>query len=593
MNTSFANDAFEVTGDWKFEHGNESQWKSQDFDDRLWERVEVPKLLFQGHEKPVMGWYRVKFDVIKPVKDQLALHIETIRHADETWLNGTRIGGIGTTYGAWDFLHTNPQSLPRLYKIPDALLKEKNNVLAIKVNVGFGEAWGAMFPGGAGITKGKVYIGDYQKLQQEIHYKELKIITLDTVFAALGVLDLLIILLLIKTALGSIPEFKWLLMTSFFLLLGASAHDINFVYSIDLISTNFALVTAMLVLPFTTAMYFWSQYRDIPRNIIVGMTLLWGVNILVILFPNVPFSLKNICWYIWNAQAAIFFLYSIYAAFKGIVYKRLGAVAQLLGIVIYVFSIRSQWLPEEFFGHRNIQIGSVFYRYALLVAYFQQMAGIRINYKQLNYKLVGIVENVRHSIARELHDGIGQYLASIKLQTKLAEKSGNPNYSLIYKQLDDSILGLRRLINGLHPVVIDEVNISKALEIESRNIMKTYDVSISVNALDLNFHKTIEAYIFRIFQECVANSIKHGDAKEIKVKLQSGKEYIKVSIEDDGKGFLVNEEDGIKEESGYGLISIHERVALLNGSLDVRSVPNQGTCVKFMIPLKGYEFTDE
>jgi len=453
------------------------------------------------------------------------------------------------------------------------------------VNVGFGDAWGAMFPGGSGIVRGKVLIGDYGVMHKEVTEKTLKIITIDTIFIILGLIDFLIVLFLIKTALGPISEFKWLLLTSFFLLLGSAGHDINFVYSISIIDTNLSMAIAMLILPYTTAMYFWSQSRDVQRGVIVVMSLVWAVNVFVVLVPSFPNVVKTFCWYIWNLQAVLFFLYSIFSACRGVINRRVGAIAQLLGIAVYVISIRSQWLPMEHFDHRNVQIGSLFYRYTLLVAYFQQMAKIRIDHKELNIKLVSVVEKVRHSIARELHDGIGQYLASVKLQTKLSEKSNKLNYSIIYEQLDHSIVELRRLINGLHPVIVDELSMAEALHLESKKLMEVYSVIIDVDADEVTLNEISRANIFRIFQECVANAIKHGDAKEVSIKLKSYKNTVKIEIRDNGKGFVPDQKSSDNQDGGYGLISIYERVSLLNGAINIKSTPSEGTSVTIELPL--------
>lgn len=590
IGTSFAgaNDV-QLKNNWLFHHGDSPNWSQPSFDDSPWATVEVPKLLFQGHNTPVKGWYRIHFDFQKSNQQNLALFIETIRHADETWLNGTRIGGLGETYDAWDFLHTNPQSLPRLYKIPDQLLQSQNNVLAIKTNVGFGAAWGAMFPGGAGITKGQVVIGQYDTLLEKVHKKTLKIITLDTVFAVLGVIEFVIIIVLLKTALGPVPEFKWLLACSFFLLLGAAAHDINYIYSIKFISANLAMVTAMLVLPYTTAMYFWSQYRDIPSKLITIVSVIWTINVMVILLPNISYELKNICWYLWNLQAVAFFFYAIYAAFKGLIYKRIGAYAQFFGIIIYVFSIRSQWLPDDFFGHRNIQFGSIIYRYALLFAYFQQLTHIRMDFKKLSIRIVDITDNVRHSIARELHDGIGQHLASAKLQTNLAlhteDKDKHLNY--VKAELERAVQGLRRLINGLHPVIIDQTPIKGALETECKNIEKIYGISIQLNVTDINLEKRTEIHVFRIFQECVSNAIKHGLARQVEIQLSTKKGYVFLSIKDDGVGFNNNAKQEYHNDSGYGFVSLQERITLLNGHIDITSDQGKGCHIQIKFPTSG------
>lgn len=579
-------DVVQLKNNWLFQYGDSPHWSLPSLDDTSWQTIEVPKLLFQGHNTPVKGWYRIHFDLNEPNNEELALLIETIRHADETWLNGVKIGGLGNTYEAWDFFHTNPQSLPRLYKIPDELLNEKNNVLAIKTNVGFGEAWGAMFPGGAGITKGKVLIGNYASLLEEVHKTELRIITLDTVFAVLGILDLLIIIVLIKTALGPVPEFKWLLTSSFFLLVGAAAHDINYTYSIEFISTNLSMVTAMLVLPYTTAMYFWSQYRDIPSKLITILSALWAINVTVILLPNAPFELKNICWYVWNLQAVAFFLYAIYAAFKGLIYKRVGAYAQFFGIIIYVLSIRSQWLPEDFFGHRNIQFGSIIYRYALLFAYFQQLTHIRIDFKKLSIRIVGLTDSVRHSIARELHDGIGQHLASAKLQTSLSLHSAekDKHMGFVQSELEQAVQGLRRLINGLHPVIIDQTNINNALATECKNIERIYGITTSLKVIDITMDKSAETHIFRMFQECISNAIKHGLATSVAIKLSTKKGYVFLSIRDNGIGFNIKNKHEYREDGGYGFVSLQERVTLLNGNIDITSEAGKGCHIQIKFP---------
>ncbi|MDX2423378.1 MAG: sensor histidine kinase [Amphritea sp.] len=582
----------QIKNNWLFQHGDLPNWSQPLYDDSAWQTVEVPRLLFQGHNTPVKGWYRVHFDFNTPKQHDLALFIETIRHADETWLNGTRIGGLGETYEAWDFLHTNPQSLPRLYKIPPQLLTEKNNVLAIKTNVGFGEAWGAMFPGGAGITKGKVLIGDYDTLLDRVHNTKLKIITLDTVFAVLGILDLLIILVLLKTALGPVPEFKWLLACSFFLLLGAAAHDINYIYSIRFINTNLSMVTAMLVLPYTTAMYFWSQYRDISTKLITVLSAIWAFNITMLLLPSISFELKNICWYLWNIQAVMFFFYAIYAAFKGLIYKRVGAYAQFFGIIIYVFSIRSQWLPDDFFGHRNIQFGSIIYRYALLFAYFQQLTHIRMDFKKLSIRIVGITDSVRHSIARELHDGIGQHLASAKLQTSLALSSDEKDKHLdfVKSELEQAVQGLRRLINGLHPVIIDQTPINQALESECKNIGKIYGITTSLNCADVKMDKNTEIHVFRMFQECVSNAIKHGLATTIAIQLSTKKGYVCLSIRDNGIGFNIKDKREYRDDGGYGFVSLQERITLLSGHLDMTSETGKGSHIQIKFPLSPASF---
>ena len=106
--SGLADDQFEIVGDWKFQSGDHVDWSRTHFDDHHWQNVKVPKLLFQKSGESVIGWYRVKFDVLALGSRQLALFIETIRHADEAWINGVKVGGLGEVHGAWDLMHTNP-----------------------------------------------------------------------------------------------------------------------------------------------------------------------------------------------------------------------------------------------------------------------------------------------------------------------------------------------------------------------------------------------------------------------------------------------------------------------------------------------------
>lgn len=586
-NTAIASNILQPLTNWQLKYSDHAEYSSSKQNDTTWHDTQVPKLLFQGHHQSTFAWYRVYFDKPLVASDNPALLIESIRHADSAWINGVKIGGMGTTYQPWDFFHTNPQSLPRLYKIPPKLLKATNNVLIIKTNVGFGKAWGAMFPGGAGITKGNVYIGNYDALLPKVHTKELNIIALDTVFATFSFIDLLIIGLLVVVSLGYSNEFKWLVVNSIFLLIGASAHDLNFIYSINLVSVNYSLITAMLVLPYTIAMYFWSQYQDVPKRVMIGLSLLWATFLILLLIPSISPDLKVITWYLWSILALVFLSYAIVAATKGLYYHRTGAIAQFIGIVIYITSIRSQWLPDDWFGHRNIQIGSLFYRYALLFAYFQQLAQFRVGYKELANRLITITDDVKHSLARELHDGIGQHLASAKLHLQLDNHKDSKQHSpIIQQEVSDSISDLRRLINDLDPITLDKISITQILTMEGKKISNIYSINITVTTqTDPILNHEEKMNIFRIFQESISNAVNHGEAQTITVSINQQHNNFSMIIKDNGIGFSVLTAKQRNNNSGYGLISINERIALLNGHIDIISAPNKGATLKLNFPI--------
>lgn len=240
------------------------------------------------------------------------------------------------------------------------------------------------------------------------------------------------------------------------------------------------------------------------------------------------------------------------------------------------------------FGHRNIQFGSIVYRYAILFAYFQQLTHIRVDYKKLSIRTVNITDDVRRSIARELHDGIGQHLAAAKLQTNLALHSEKMSQHLghVISELENAVQGLRRLINGLHPVIIDQTDICNALAGECENIKKLYNVRVNLDAQNVTLDKQAEIHVFRIFQECTFNAIKHGKATEIDSHISTRKDHIHMIISDNGTGFMTQDVKGLREDGGFGFISLQERITLLNGRLDITSEKGKGCTVKINFPLK-------
>jgi len=573
-----------ISEHWKFQHGNDTSWSSPNFNDTQWSAITVPSILPQQHGKDTVGWYRVHFDVTAATATPQALLIDYIRHADETWLNGKKIGGEGGFEKPWQFINTNPQGLTRLYPIPQNLIKAKNNVLAIKTNIGFGKAWGAMFPGGAGIIDGGVYFGDLEALEKKKQKAIITTASIDTLFLALSLIDILIIIFLLRHTLTNTSEFKWLIITSSLMMIGAAGHDFFYLNELE-IHLNLLLFIALVGTPVSMAMYFWAQFQNIPQRYIIIIFIIWASAAFIMLFPMFADNVKVVAWYILNSLTFSFFIYSFFCIYKGIINNRPGTVAQLIALACYLILIRTQWLPDIFLGHRNIQLGSVIYRYALLFAYFQHISSVQLHYKHLLVKMVNIVDEVRNSIARDLHDGLGQHLAVIKLQSQLATQHTNHKHlDSITLAVKESLIELRRIINDLRPTQVSQNSISDAIKKESVRLSKTHQVAIETNIQHTDLEKTRETHIFRIFQESVSNSIQHGNAKKIVVSLKQKGKFLLLEIFDDGHGFNTHEKQEPSEKHGFGFISLLERVVLLDGQLTMDSTEGKGTYLLIKIP---------
>jgi len=583
---AWASATMNIEGTWKYHDGYQPLWVSADYDDQHWQDIQVPGLLGQAHNTTVFATYRLQFFVDPANVDyDQAIYIDAIRNGDRSYLNGEEIGRTGTLEAAWQFSAKNPESLARVYAIPKDLLKPGNNLLVVKVNTGFGNAWGALYPGGAGISSGPIMIGKHAQLSQMAYQKSLQTTAFDMFCITLGLIDLLIIGILLKRAVHHIPEFRWLFWGSMLMMLGTVGHDVFYLLIPEAPGLNFVLFSSMMMIPMVNALYFWSQNKNLPLRLIQIITSIWLICYLSVALPGVNHAIKIMAWYAISALLFSSFIYTCYCAYLGVRFQRVGAIAQAIGLLIYILSIRSQWLPDLFLEHRNIQIGSLIFRYALLFAYFQKMEEMKISFQSLSQKIFAISDSTRSEIARELHDGLGQNLSSAKLQIKLAKHSGNTEHmDNAEGELSSAVSGMRRLINGLHISLIDQMGFYPAVKQEINKLAGESGVEVIFELDEIKLSGKTEQNLYRIMQECSRNAIRHGQATQLRIILKKNSD-IMLCIEDDGTGFDPHTIKPQSTENGFGMVSLKERVELLNGSLDISNCRPQGTRIAIALPL--------
>ncbi len=203
-------------------------------------------------------------------------------------------------------------------------------------------------------------------------------------------------------------------------------------------------------------------------------------------------------------------------------------------------------------------------------------------------------ENERRRLAREIHDGMGPLLSSIKLDLDffMDEYSNQENKPPLDKLINmretiDTITGdLRDLSHHLLPRLLDEFGLLSAFNsLTSRINNSTKTVVEFYCNLDSGrrFDKDIELNIYRCGQELINNAVKYAKASEILVQLILHEKSIVLMVEDDGGGFerTNSSQDGF----GIGLTNIDTRVRTINGEFTLDSVKNQGTTASIEIPL--------
>lgn len=213
----------------------------------------------------------------------------------------------------------------------------------------------------------------------------------------------------------------------------------------------------------------------------------------------------------------------------------------------------------------------------------------------LSAQVITAQEEERNRIARELHDETSQSLASLLIALKriddavpgdLTELKGQLN--LAHDLTSETLNGLHVLIADLRPPLLDDLGLLPAIRwyvrqrLESRGIDVIFDTPDSIPRLP----RSIETAVFRIVQEGINNIVKHADANEVNLRLAYG-ESLTLSIEDDGVGFMLNDENSpVLAVEHLGLLGVRERAAALGGEVQIITEPEQGTCLVVQVPIE-------
>ncbi len=200
----------------------------------------------------------------------------------------------------------------------------------------------------------------------------------------------------------------------------------------------------------------------------------------------------------------------------------------------------------------------------------------------------------RKRIAVNLHDGLGQNLIVIKNQLRLIAEAIPSTHEdkqklvalegIVTQAIDE----VRRIINDLRPWHLDQLGITRAIKsmLEFAASTSRIDFAAHVEDIDSLFTKDAEIHIYRIVQEGINNILKHSQATEAVVVIMIQDDHLRISIRDNGKGFIVpNVEESMIKGIGHGLGTIAERVRILGGQWKIESAPGAGTRLSIEIPL--------
>jgi signal transduction histidine kinase len=199
----------------------------------------------------------------------------------------------------------------------------------------------------------------------------------------------------------------------------------------------------------------------------------------------------------------------------------------------------------------------------------------------------------RERIARDLHDGLGGMLATVKLQFGIVERKIGELESGVFEQinmvstlLDQSSDEVRRISHNMLSSSLEEYGLRYIVEQLAEDIRQSRQIEVNVDThnMEERLDKFLEVKLYRIIQELIRNILKHAKAERIDIQLNRFDDTINFMIEDNGVGF--NLEAVKAKRKGIGIENIEKRVEELDGTIKIDSEIGRGTSILIDIPMK-------
>lgn len=205
--------------------------------------------------------------------------------------------------------------------------------------------------------------------------------------------------------------------------------------------------------------------------------------------------------------------------------------------------------------------------------YIRHIKLTRKQQQEYSKKLIENIEAERSRIAKDLHDDIGQSLSVVKSKVHLYNQKQIDSLEGIEEAIGEIIEQTREISRRLYPSSIEKIGIVRAIASMLGNVQRdtniecSYEIDEDIEQLDIE-KKT---HIYRIIQECINNTIKHAQAKALKITIKKENNIFVLTYQDNGKGISKQE-----FSTGMGFMSIRERIRILNGILTLDEKQTKG-----------------
>ena len=206
--------------------------------------------------------------------------------------------------------------------------------------------------------------------------------------------------------------------------------------------------------------------------------------------------------------------------------------------------------------------------------------------------IINAQELERQRLSRQMHDGPAQALSNFILQTEIAMRLMDVDQAQARSELASlkaaamtTFQKVRNFIFELRPMMLDDLGLVPTIKryIDTFKEQTGLEINLSISGKERRLEPYVEVMIFRSMQELLGNAVRHSQATQVKVQLDMGDAFVKVSVDDNGKGF---DTEVIRQGNSLGLKLIQERAEMLGGTFEADSVIGKGTRIAFSVPAR-------
>jgi PAS domain S-box-containing protein len=221
----------------------------------------------------------------------------------------------------------------------------------------------------------------------------------------------------------------------------------------------------------------------------------------------------------------------------------------------------------------------------------QVLEGSKERLRALSARLQTVREEERASIAREIHDNLGQLLTGLKMDLSWFLRNPQPDTKTMNEKVkamgqlvDQTVQTVRRISTELRPRILDDFGLLAALEWQAEEFSKKTGIPClfrsPIRKIDLEPDRSIA--VFRIFQETLTNVARHAEATKVEASLKKNAKGLVLTVRDNGRGISGEE---VSNHQSLGLVGMRERALIFGGTVEFQGKNGKGTTVVLSLPI--------